>query len=397
MKSNLFLNVILVYFLINTGSVLALNTLITGEDTLKSKIYPQGCFPQDKLPLHITSLTSFGERPEWSIDGIHVYFLDKAGGEVWQVDMITKETRQITRPGDRQQGHGYYRVFCMANGDLLLCCGAERHRLYFQVLEKSLKTAPKTIVGGGWDEGGEGCDEGPAVSRTSMKIAWTTPGQLQIYAGEIAYSDGQPRIINKKIVVDYKNVITVDGIKYENSIESQNWRPKKEEELIFSQYSTIWRTVERNKPTVEIRKNSKAKSDQGSLESLGSNEGGAEVFGINLNTGKIINYSKAPDIYDEPEGIFPDGEYTLVECNRHKPSGGTSTIDLYKLRLDGTGDTKRLTFFADVEGYRASNPVVSDDGNFIVFSGSKANMDAGQGCGLYLFDIKKFEKSHLKN
>lgn len=385
MKSNLLVNVVLVYFFVNTGSVLAINPRErSGEDTLKSKPSAQGCFPQDKLPLHITSLTGFGERPEWSLDGKHVYFLDKAGGEVWQVDMKTKETRQITKPADRKPGHGYYRVFCMANGDMLLCCGAERHRLYFQVMEKSLKTPPKTILGGGWDEGGEGCDEGPAVSRTTMKIAWTTPGQLQIYAGEIAYSNGQARIINKKLMVDYKNVITVDGIKYESAIESQNWRPKKEEELIFSQYSTIWLTVERNKPTVDYRKDSSAKSDP----ALGSNEGGAEVFGINLNTGKIINYSKAPDIYDEPEGIFPDGEYTLVECNRHKPSGGTSTIDLYKLRLDGSGDTKRLTFFADVEGYRASNPVVSSDGNFIVFSGSKANMDAGQGCGLYLLNIK---------
>jgi hypothetical protein len=358
----------------------------------KDELHAQGCFPQDKLPEHITSLTSFGERADWSLDGKQVYFIDKAGGEIWVVDVETKETRQITRPQDRPQGHGYYRVFCMANGDLLLCCGAERHRLYFQVLDKAFKNPPKTIKGGGWDEGGEGCDEGPAVSRTSMKLAWTTPGQLQIYAGEIVYSNGQAEIINKKLVVDYKNVVTVDGIKYENSIESQNWRPKKEEELIFSQYSTIWRTVERNKPTVPFQKVSPEKSAMGNKTPLGSNEGGAEVFGVNLVTGKIVNYSKDAASYDEPEGIFPDGEFILVECNKHKPSGGTGTIDLYKLKLDGTGEKKRLTFFADLEGYRASNPVVSDDGNFIAFSGSKASMDAGQGCGLYLFDIKKSEK-----
>jgi Tol biopolymer transport system component len=377
MKYSFSLNSILFCFLLSTGF----------------RASAQGCFPQDKLPSHIISLTATGERPEWSLDGRHVYFLDKAGGEVWQVDIKTKETMQLTNPADRPQGHGYYRVFCMSNGDLLLCCGAERHRLYFQVMDKSLKTLPRTILGGGWDDGGEGCDEGPAVSRTSMKIAWTTPGQLQIYTGEMSYSGGQPLIINKKLLVDHKNVITVDGIRYESSIESQNWRPEKEEELIFSQYSTVWRTVERNKPTVEFRRNSQQVNDKGTGGQLGSNKGGAEVFGININTGKIVNYSKDPDIYDEPEGIFPDGEYTLVECNRHKPSGGTGAIDLYKLRLDGSGDKKRLTFFADVEGYRASNPVVSDDGKFIVFSGSKANMDAGQGCGLYLFDIMKYEKA----
>jgi hypothetical protein len=50
----------------------------------------------------------------------------------------------------------------LANGDILLCCGAERHRLYFQILDKSLTKPPVTIKGGGWDDGGEGCDEGPA-------------------------------------------------------------------------------------------------------------------------------------------------------------------------------------------------------------------------------------------
>jgi hypothetical protein len=360
---------------------------------LRDDLHAQGCFSQDKLPPHITFLTSFGGRADWSLDGKLVYFCDKAGGEVWVVDVKTKETRQITKPEDRPKGHGYYRVFCLANSDLLLCCGPERHRLYFQVLDKSFKNPPKTIEGGGWDDGGEGCDEGPAVSRTSMKIAWTTPGQLQIFAGEIAYSNGLPKIINKRLVVDYKNVVTVDGVKYENSIETQNWRPKKEEELIFSQYATIWRRVERNKPTVTIPRSPTRTDSVGGSEVPGVNSGGAEVLGINLITGKIINYSKAPEVYDEPEGIFPDGEYTLVECDRHELSGGAGNIDLYKLKLDGTGNSERLTFFGDVKGYKASNPVVSDDGNFIAFSGSKVNMAAGEGCGLYLFDIKKFEKT----
>jgi Tol biopolymer transport system component len=196
-----------------------------------------------------------------------------------------------------------------------------------------------------------------------MKIAWTLPGQQQIYAGEIAYYDGQPKIVNKKLVVDNKNVVADDGVKYEDIIESQNWRPTNEEELIFAQY----------------------RRGDGFY---------SEVFGINLKTSKIINYSKSHDTYDEPEGIFPDGEYTLVESDKHKPSKGISTIETYKLKLDGTGNNyKRLTFFTDVEGYRASNPVVSHDAKYIVFQGSTANSDAGVGCGLYLFDINKFEKA----
>ena len=322
------------------------------------ELLAQGCFPADKLPPHITNLTDFGQRGEWSLDGKQVYFLDQAGGEVWVVNVSTKKTRQITKPEDRPQGHGYYRVLCLANGDLLLGCGPKRQELYFQVLDKAMKTPPQNI------ETEELC-EGPAVSRKSMKIAWTLPGQLQIYMGEIDYSAGKAKIINKKLLLDSKNIVTTDGAKYEDIIETQNWRPKDENELIFSQYRRGGDSLFKS-----------------------------EVFGLSLITGKIINYSKSPDTYDEPEGIFPDGEYTLTECDRHRPTLKSSTIEVYKLKLDGTAKNyERLVFFSDVEGFRSSNPVVSDDGKFIVFQASKANSSAGAGCGLYLFDIDQYEKA----
>ena len=95
-------------------------------------------------------------------------------------------------------------------------------------------------------------------------------------------------------------------------------------------------------------------------------------------------FANADDQYDEPEGIFPDGVYTLTECDHHDPQG-TRNIDLYKLKLDGTGeDYTRLTFFNEVEGFRASNPVVRDDGLMIVFQASLSGSEAGAGCGLYL-------------
>ena len=140
----------------------------------------QSGFPGDKLPAHITQLTDFGQRSEWSLDGKQVYFVDKAGGEVCVIDVVTKEIRQITKPEDRPEGHGYYRVLCLANGDLLLGCGPIRQELYFQVLDKYFEKPPQTIEG-------EKLCEGPAVSRKTMKIAWTLPGQFQIYMGELSY------------------------------------------------------------------------------------------------------------------------------------------------------------------------------------------------------------------
>ena len=58
----------------------------------------------------------------------------------------------------------------------------------------------------------------------------------------------------------------------------------------------------------------------------------------------------------------PSDSYGLLG-SRH----GSHNIDIWKLRLDGTGkDFVRLTNFNDYEGFKASNPVVSTDGRFMV-------------------------------
>jgi hypothetical protein len=312
---------------------------------------PEGCFPVENLPSYITSLTEFGQRAEWSLDGNTVYFVDRAGGEVWAVDTRTRKPRQITKPDFRPSGHGYYRVLCLSNGDLLFTCGPERYKLYFQVMDKDLDRPPVTVPN-------EMINEGPAISRKSLKIAWT-PDHRRIYTGEFFYEGDGVEIINKRLVIDSGQVV-VDGVPYDDILEPQNFRPPDEQELIWSQYGN---------------------DDRGIFTS--------EVMGLELTTGEMVNYSRAPNQYDEPEGIFPDGEYTLIECDRHYPEGN-SYIELYKLRLDGKADDfQRLTFFSDVKGFRASNPVVRDDGKMIAFQASLAGSAPGAGCGLYLFDVKK--------
>ena len=42
---------------------------------------------------------------------------------------------------------------------------------------------------------------------------------------------------------------------------------------------------------------------------------------LDLETKKVVNYSNSPGQYDEPEGVFPDGQWTLVECDRESFSG----------------------------------------------------------------------------
>ena len=139
---------------------------------------------------------------------------------------------------------------------------------------------------------------------------------------------------------------------FKSGLETQNFRPPDEKELIFSAYG--------------YQK--------------------TEVAGLDIATGKIVNYSNAPGQYDEPEGIFPDGKHTLVECDAHNPKG-SQHIDIYKLALDGSGKYERITFFADYPGYKASNPVVSDDGRFIAFQYARLGDRAGIGRGILILDL----------
>jgi Tol biopolymer transport system component len=182
-----------------------------------------------------------------------------------------------------------------------------------------------------------------------MHIAWTQGGAF--YSGDIVYENGRPELANKTKILDKRD------LPFETGLETQNFRPPDEKELIFSAYGYQ----------------------------------GTEVAGLNIATGKVLNYSKAPNQYDEPEGIFPDGKYTLVECDKHNTKG-SQYIDIYKLVLDGSGKTVRLTFFGDYPGYKASNPVVSDDGRYIAFQVAKRGDPAGVGRGILIFDLRKYEK-----
>ena len=122
--------------------------------------------------------------------------------------------------------------------------------------------------------------------------------------------------------------------------------------------------------------------------------GNASVMGIDLGTGEVSDYSKKPGTYNEVEGIFPGGSYTCVESDRQCEflggDAGAGNIDIWKLKLDGSGnDFTRLTFFNDYEGSKASNPVVSTDGRFMAFQSAKATDPAGVGYGILIYWFNK--------
>ena len=73
--------------------------------------------PADHLPPHITRVTWFGERADWSHDGKKVLFLTKTFGDAMEIDLTTRAIRNRTA---HYAHHGYTRALYLSNGDLLL-------------------------------------------------------------------------------------------------------------------------------------------------------------------------------------------------------------------------------------------------------------------------------------
>ncbi len=315
-----------------------------------------GQSPADNLPPYITQLTSFGERADWSPDGKKILFLSKTFGDAMEIDLETKQIHNLTA---HYPHYGYTRALYLSDGNILLSGPVEfdpektrtaREQCYLFVL-KPYSNEPAFPLG-------TKCFEGPAVSRRTLHIAWTHitseyPDEMElessrIQQADVVYEDGKPKLINQELV------ITSADLPFKCTMETQNFTSPGRNELIFSAYGYQ----------------------------------GTEVCGVNLTTKEVTNYSIAPDQYDEPEGIYPDGNYTLVECDKQSKQG-PGHVDLWKLALDKSGDYQRLTYFSDYPGYKASNPVVSDDGKFIAFQMAKSGEAAGVGHGIFIFDIQK--------
>lgn len=317
--------------------------------------------PADHLPPHINRMTWFGERADWSPDGKRILFLSKTFGDAMELDLETKIIRNRTA----HYAHcGYTRALYLSNGDILLSgpqqfdplkLGEARVQCWLYVLDRS-GTKPAVLLG-------TKCSEGPAVSRKRLHIAWThvaaqyademPPGTSRMQEADIEYRDGKPTLVNQRLIVDSRD------LPFRCTLETQNFRPPDERELTFSAYG----------------------------------HQGTDVCGIDLVTKKVTNYSDSSRQYDEPEGIYPDGEHTLVECDKQNLKGA-GHIDIWKLKLDGSGAYERLTYFSDYPGYKASNPVVSDDGRFMAFQLATSREAAGVGHGIFVFDIGKASVGH---
>ena len=311
--------------------------------------------PLDHLPRNIEILTHFGERADFSPDNQRVAFMAKSFGDAFVIDLKSRVIRCLTC---NVPGAAFLRVMHLPSGDYILI-GAERFKdlktsrhaeneLWF--LSKAPGSKPIPFR--------QRMSEGAAISKKNMRIAFSETssqnpelpsGASRLIVADVdASNPAAPKILNHKVVYESK---TRDCI-----IESQDFYDD-DSKMTFSCYEP---------------------------------KGMASAMSIDLVTGRVTNLSNAPGTYNEAEGIWPDGKYTLVEADRQVQTlggaGGFREIDIWKLRIDSGGkDFVRLTRFNDYAGWKASNPVVSTDGRFMAFQVAKTADEAGVGYGICLY------------
>lgn len=281
--------------------------------------------------------------------------MSKSFGDAFVIDL---KTRQITCLTCSIPGAAFLRVMHMANGDYLLIgpdhfkdlntSRRKENELWY--LSKILNSKPVRL--------NQRMSEGAALSKKNLRISYTETSEhnptLEKGASQMSVADidltGSPKLINRMVVyASPSNACT---------LEAQDFFDK-DTKMTFTCYEP---------------------------QGLGS------AMKIDLKTSEVTNISKAPGTYNECEGIFPDGDYTTVEADRQIDQlggkRGYREIDIWKLKLDGTGkDFKRITFFNDYEGWKASNPVISTDGKWMAFQIARTADEAGVGYGIMLHKL----------
>lgn len=308
--------------------------------------------PLDHLPSNISRLTWFGERADISPDNQRVAFMAKSFGDAFVIDLKRRAIECLTCS---IPAAAFLRVMHLSTGDYILI-GPEKftdihssrsrdNELWFLSQQRGSKPVRLN----------QKMSEGAAISKKSMRIAFSEThaqnADLPAGASRLITAEIDPagrRIVNRKTVFESKDQSCV--------VEAQDFYDN-DAKMTFTCYQP---------------------------------KGMAAVMTIDLATGKVVNQSQAPGKYNEVEGIFPDGRHTCVEADRQVEKlggqGGFRQIDIWKLRLDSGGkDFTRLTHFNDYEGWKASNPVVSTDGQFMAFQIAQTKDEAGVGYGIMIY------------
>lgn len=283
--------------------------------------------------------------------------MSKSFGDAMVIDLETRRIRCLTCG---IPAAAFLRVMHLSNGDFILIGPDHFENINISRSRDNELWYMSRMPGSKPVKLGQKMSEGAAISKISMKISFAVlheqvqevpEGASRLIVADIDLSGGTPRLVNSKVVFESpdKSCTIEPNDFYDNDTK-----------LTYTCYEP------------------------------GNN---GEVMGIDLSTGQVTNFSKAPGTYNEVEGIFPDGKYTCVESDRQCAwlgGHGSGNIDIWRLKLDGTGkDFKRLTYFNDYEGGKVSNPVVASNGEFMAFQMARTNDPAGVGYGILIYHFKK--------
>jgi WD40-like Beta Propeller Repeat len=314
--------------------------------------------PEEHLPPEIAQLVAFGERPAFSPDGKRIAFIGRSFGDAFEIDLGTHLIRLLS-------GHfkhaGLLRIQYLPNGDYFII-GARDFRdatsTRYQdeemwIMKADAKSAPIALD--------HKIFEGIAISRTRMHVAWSNnhsqyperyaDGESAIYTADIDTAGGGRKLTNVTEVIRARLP--------ECNMEPQDFRFD-DTELIYTCYR--------------------------------ENGTKADVMGVNLTTHAVTTFRKVADEYNEAEGVTPDGRFVMVESSHDQGSAERQTfhyIDIWKMALELPPRTfERMTRFGEYEGYKASNPVVSNDGRWMSFQAGRSTDAPGIGYGIFLMKLR---------
>ncbi|HEV2124209.1 MAG TPA: hypothetical protein VGW38_15725 [Chloroflexota bacterium] len=319
----------------------------------------------DDLPPFHQKLLEYGERPYWSPDGKRIAFIEKNYGDVAEINLETRQVRHLTR--NNGEHHAFLRVLFMHNGDYLLIGPKEfkdrhtsRHmesELWWMDADAARPPVPL----------GRRLFEGIGVSTIAPRITYAmnghhdpalgVPERFAVHVTEINLGSDGPRLGRDQVIYH------ADG---GFRPEPQDFRHDDSEvvmaEYIYSRrtHPDTWRCV---------------------------------VKGVDVATGTVRWYINEPGVHNECEGMFPDQEHICLESSVDTPPGYHQSIDLWKLKLDGSGRRARLTRFCERWPWRATNSNVSPDGRWLAFMLNRQGDEAGYGRGLGLLDLQAWEAS----
>jgi hypothetical protein len=314
--------------------------------------------PLEHLSPEMEQLTFFGERADISPDNQRVAFMAKSFGDAFVIDLKTRQIRCLTC---NVPAAVFLRVMHLPNGDYILIGPDHFEDIRISRTRDNELWYLSRQPGSKPVKFGVKMSEGAAISKKNMRISYSIlppqdpsmpPDHSKLVVADVDVSGPSPRLTNSKVVYESKSA--------DCRLEAQDFY-ENDRKMTFTCYEP---------------------------------KGLASVMSIDFAASQVTNMSKAPGTYNEVEGIFPDGQYTLVEmdrqCDQLGGRRGSSNIDLWKLKLDGTGkDLTRLTHFNDYEGGKASNPVVATDGRFMAFQTARTTDPAGVGYGIILYWFRK--------